>query len=261
MLESHAAISPSSLPVIDSTNADELEERLGLYRVFLRLYEQHRSLLDEILDLEDGSSHHRRQEAFQYVQAIVQGEGAYLITNLPKGKTQAVYTPRMLWVIGRDRRLALKVSDKRMSRLHAAIQYKPGKGFYLLDLNSTNGSYVNGEPIRHPTLLKDGDRVRLGSLAFNFFVSFGTQVIEDVPAEVLTQLNSLGAFHLSAEDANEDEVEPEAISVDWDSRLTGDKDTLLFRRPATPYQDEPATTLQVLSDDQQAEILDRFLHR
>ncbi|MBW4519040.1 MAG: FHA domain-containing protein [Scytolyngbya sp. HA4215-MV1] len=261
MLESHAPTPPSSLPAIDSTSADELEERLGLYRVFLRLYEQHRNLLDEILDLEDGNNHYRRQETSQYVQAVVQGEGAYLITNLPKGKTQAVYTPRMLWVIGRDRRLTLKVSDKRMSRLHAAIQYKPGKGFYLIDLNSTNGSYINSEPIRHAMPLKDGDRIRLGSLAFNFFICHGTQVIEDAPAEVLAQLNSLGAFDALEDGLDEDELEPEEISVDWDSRLSGDKDTLLFRRPRTAYQEESLTSLQVLSDDQQAEILDRFLHR
>jgi pSer/pThr/pTyr-binding forkhead associated (FHA) protein len=44
------------------------------------------------------------------------------------------------------------------------------QGFYLTDLGSSNGSLVNGELIQGATLLKDGDRIRLGSLIFTFFL-------------------------------------------------------------------------------------------
>ena len=50
MLDSHSLAEYSS-QVLNASGNTELEQRLGLYRVFLKLYEHHRSLLDEILDL------------------------------------------------------------------------------------------------------------------------------------------------------------------------------------------------------------------
>jgi uncharacterized protein YkwD len=54
-----------------------------------------------------------------------------------------------------------------VSRRHAVIRY--GNGKYLVrDLNSTNGTFVNEQPIRAPTELKDGDHVRFGGAQYFF---------------------------------------------------------------------------------------------
>ena len=50
----------------------------------------------------------------------------------------------------------LPVQDQRLSRRHAAIQYVGRRGFYLVDLNSTNGSFINGRAIRGRNRLRDG---------------------------------------------------------------------------------------------------------
>lgn len=53
--------------------------------------------------------------------------------------------------------------ERGVSRLHAAIQRLGGR-LYLVDLDSTNGTFLNGRRIepRVPCLLHDRDHVRLG---------------------------------------------------------------------------------------------------
>jgi len=51
------------------------------------------------------------------------------------------------------------IEDTSISLMHARITRKNGE-FYLKDLNSTNGTIVNGQPISEAKL-QDLDRVRL----------------------------------------------------------------------------------------------------
>jgi predicted component of type VI protein secretion system len=168
-----------------------LQQRLGLYRVFLKLYEHNRELLDEILNLENSGCKSLTGATLPYVQGIVLGDRVHLATNLLKGATQSLSQPQNIWTIGRDsRRVVLPIQDKRLSRCHAAIVYDEG-GFRLVDLNSSNGSYLNGELIRHSVRLKDGDRIRLGSLTFSFFICNTAQVLPPVSEELLSQVRTL----------------------------------------------------------------------
>jgi pSer/pThr/pTyr-binding forkhead associated (FHA) protein len=167
----------------------ELQERLGLYQVFLRLYDNHRDLLDEILGLEN-TDHQALPITAPYIQGMVMDDRVSLVTNLIHGKTQSTQQPQNTWVIGRDPcRVTLALSDRRLSRCHAAVQYVPKEGFYLTDLGSSNGSYLNGELIRQATLLKDGDRIRLGSLTFTFFLCQSSQTLPSLSSDLLPDLD------------------------------------------------------------------------
>ena len=53
------------------------------------------------------------------------------------------------------------VSDKTISRQHAQIQFKDGS-FLVQDLNSKNGTRVNGKKVAEITMLKSGDEVSIG---------------------------------------------------------------------------------------------------
>jgi len=171
----------SNLSSMDTSIRTGLQDRLGLYQIFLRLYENHRGLLDEILGLENAGTRSLGSTTTPYIQGMVIGEQVSIVTNLLHGKTQATTQPQNTWLIGRDScQVSIALPDRRLSRCHAAVQYVEGQGFYLTDLGSSNGSVVNGELIQGATLLKDGDRIRLGNLLFTFFLCQSTHHFQPV---------------------------------------------------------------------------------
>lgn len=70
-------------------------------------------------------------------------------------------------VLGRDPfRVDALIDDPAVSGYHARIHHTPD-GFLIEDLGSTNGTFVNDQPVRQP-LLAGGDEVRLGATTFLF---------------------------------------------------------------------------------------------
>lgn len=249
---------PSDSSVVWSQSASgtsDLDQRLGLYRVFLKLYEHHRELLDEILDLETIDTRSQMRSVWQYVQGVIQGGKAYLTTNLIQDRTQLLIQPQQTWVIGRDRRAGILIQDQRLSRRHAVIRYVQDEGFYLSDLNSTNGTYINSEPVRRPTLLKDGDRVRLGNLSFVFFLCNGVRMIDVASPDMVNPV----------QEDNEPVVatppnEPEAAPA-WNDILPHhEKETSTFLRPPNLHEAFSGDPYE-LSAAQKEDILERFLNR
>jgi hypothetical protein len=166
----------------------EIQQRLSLYQVFLKLYEHHSSLLDEILQLENVYQPSLGRVNLCYVNGVVDTAAVYLITNLCENETQSLRQPQKIWTIGRDRSSGIRIADSYLSRRHAAIQFIDAQGFYLVDFNSTNGSFVNGERAYQPFKLKDGDRIKLGSVTFNFFINHTYRILPTVAMELLMQL-------------------------------------------------------------------------
>src|SRR6266850_2530140 len=76
--------------------------------------------------------------------------------------------------IGRFKGNTIVIEDASISLMHAKITRKDGQ-FYLKDLNSTNGTIVNGQPIGE-VRLRDQDRVR--------FAEITTQFVADAEATV-----------------------------------------------------------------------------
>jgi two-component system cell cycle response regulator len=69
-------------------------------------------------------------------------------------------------VIGRGNDCEIRINDHSVSRRHARIQ--PGMdGYYAMDLQSTNGTFVN-DLAASMTKLKDGDYLRVGNCIYRF---------------------------------------------------------------------------------------------
>ena len=78
--------------------------------------------------------------------------------HLPSGETVT---------IGRAVECEIVITSKRVSREHARIQRK-GRHVLLEDLNSANGTFLNGEQIRAATELREGDEITIGEVTFTF---------------------------------------------------------------------------------------------
>ncbi len=69
--------------------------------------------------------------------------------------------------IGRAVENALAINDTKVSRRHAII-HAQGGGFYLVDLGSRNGTLLNGQRLRIPAQLKDGDQIQISNKILKF---------------------------------------------------------------------------------------------
>src|SRR5512147_2152272 len=67
--------------------------------------------------------------------------------------------------IGRDSTNEITINDAEVSRRHARLTFQGGK-YVLEDLGSTNGTFVNGQRLAGPRVLKAGE-----------VVSFGEQIV------------------------------------------------------------------------------------
>jgi two-component system, cell cycle response regulator len=96
-------------------------------------------------------------------------------------------------VIGRGNDCDIRINDHSVSRRHARIQ--PGAdGYYAVDLQSTNGTFVNDVPASI-CKLKDGDYLRVGNCIYRFLA--GGNVEAEYHEEIyrLTIIDALTDIH------------------------------------------------------------------
>ncbi len=82
------------------------------------------------------------------------------------------------------------IQDDKISGRHLQIT-KDDNGFWIEDLGSTNGTFLNGDRVYGPKSLKDGDVIRMGGSILVFWED--AQRILDLPP--LERFNMMGPFH------------------------------------------------------------------
>ncbi|MDP9311520.1 MAG: winged helix-turn-helix domain-containing protein [Chloroflexota bacterium] len=83
------------------------------------------------------------------------------------GNDQEVLWEQPTLTIGRDPTNDLVIEHKLASRRHARFE-KDDVGFYIRDLESTNGTFVNGQRIQGAYLLRNNDEVWIGDTVIVF---------------------------------------------------------------------------------------------
>ena len=113
--------------------------------------------------------------------------------------------------IGREEGNTIQLNDERISRFHIKIQEDNSK-FILTDLESTNGTKVNGDEIRL-RILRYGDLVSVG----RSLLLFGT---EDQIAERLAEIrgrDDRSDVLLADEGTKEGQAAPLDFEIHWNS--------------------------------------------
>ncbi len=95
-------------------------------------------------------------EATAHLQ-IVNGAGAGTIQELSKPKL----------VLGRHPECDISFDNLDVSRHHAQI-LRIEDEFFLEDLHSTNGTFLNDQPVRKRRKIAEGDRIRISDVIFEF---------------------------------------------------------------------------------------------
>jgi hypothetical protein len=96
---------------------------------------------------------------------VLEGEespGAFLV--LPDGRRLGLLGDAV--TIGRLPQCTVQLNDPNASRRHAQVR-RQGDGYVVIDLGSTNGTKVNGVPVRRHRLA-DGDVITVGMSTLRF---------------------------------------------------------------------------------------------
>ena len=97
-----------------------------------------------------------------------QQEVAMLILQRGEDSSQRWPLDQELMNIGRGPSCEIVLSDRVVSREHAYI-IRQEDGYYLFDLGSKNGTFVNGEAVEGNQVLHDGDEIQI---ALRFRLTF-----------------------------------------------------------------------------------------
>ncbi len=91
----------------------------------------------------------------------------YRVRNLQNGRSYTLTGTRVY--IGRESTCNIAVEDPNASRRHAELRSTSNGVWTITDLNSTNGTFLNGSQIATETLA-DGDRITIGTTDLIFVV-------------------------------------------------------------------------------------------
>lgn len=114
--------------------------------------------------------------------------------DLETGRITAVKAPAIL---GRGAAADIRIDDRSVSRRHARIAEASGL-YYVEDLGSANGTFVNGRAVKDKTYLSDGDILQLGARRYACLIEGAqeettreTVILRSVPALEEPELDSL----------------------------------------------------------------------
>ncbi len=141
--------------------------------------------------------------------------------------------------IGREEDNSIQLNDERVSRFHSKIQEDNGR-FILTDLDSTNGTRVNGHPIQM-RVLQLGDQVSIGRC----LLLFGSK------EQIKNRIAELSHLEESTDSSRESSLSPSGL---LDSHTSASKDKNI--RPSELFPQGPPPPPPDLRPFQCAEISD-----
>jgi two-component system NtrC family sensor kinase len=153
----------------------------------------------------------------------------HVLQGPDKGRTLKTQDEVVLIGRGSDQ---IPLTDQTISRRHAELRLENG-AWMLVDLNSANGTYVNGVRIEKPLRLKHGDQIRLGS---TLLVYGGDESVEqlsgpNIPTDMVTL------------DAGSRAVDSAIVAS-----VPSSEDSVVMAAPETAYAVKAWNAMRALSD-------------
>jgi pSer/pThr/pTyr-binding forkhead associated (FHA) protein len=105
----------------------------------------------------------------QVLQQAARQPSQLLLTNLSLADSQPVRFSTAEIMIGRDPSCGLSIDDITVSAQHARLVYRQ-RQWWLDDLRSTNGTYLNQEPVKNPMVVTSGDELRCGQVKLSILI-------------------------------------------------------------------------------------------
>jgi predicted component of type VI protein secretion system len=204
-----------------------------------------------------------------------------------QGKTIAITLSQFL--IGRDPQCQLRPASALISKRHCAVLVRNGNVF-VRDFDSTNGTFVNDEPVKGEREVKNEDHLKVGPLDFRVHLELSPPVNRPTPAPPTKGAAPAGPPSAPPQPAPDDEEaaamllslqddsngSPSDVPVDSEGIPTGSTVMEALTPPAPEAAEEekkPAGSKSAASREQQAKqmvantsiaaqaILEKYLRR
>lgn len=141
--------------------------------------------------------------------------------------------------VGREEGNSIQLNDERISRFHLKIQ-EDGDRYILTDLESTNGSKVNGEDI-HLRVLQFGDIVALG----RSLLLFGSEDQIRQRLEEVRRDDPDGSATLGLQEIVRTDGDPEQLDLSWHDDVDTQTSLKTIRPPELPQELTPGQAAQL----------------
>jgi len=123
--------------------------------------------------------------------------------------------------LGRGASNTLTLPSEKVSRRHAIVHSQGANEFWLIDLGSSNGTYLNGRRVNQPTRLADSDVIAIGDYKFQFFQPQHPRPSEtDADNKTIQEIRSLNLWLLLADIESATQMSKQASS-DQAARIMG----------------------------------------
>jgi FHA domain len=85
-----------------------------------------------------------------------------VVVHEPDGAKPRTFKLATSMLVGRAPECEIRVDDTYASQQHARL-FGRGGGWYVEDLGSTNGTFVNDQRLGAPAMVQPGDKIRVGT--------------------------------------------------------------------------------------------------
>lgn len=123
----------------------------------------------------------------------------YLIVLYPQEQFRRVEIPKGTLLVGRSTECGLSTNDDLVSRQHCELSWN-GHMVTVRDLNSTNGTFIDGAPVQGAQVLGPEQHLQLGKLILKVSfrdaaeIAFESELFEAATTDPLTRISNRRAF-------------------------------------------------------------------
>jgi adenylate cyclase len=169
---------------------------------------------------------------------------AYLEVEIDGTKSRFSIPEDTALRIGRSETVSLVLEDESVSRRHALLQRAEDDQYYLTDLGSANGTYVNQQRVSTPVILQSGDIVSIGSFNLTFFRKVDPQIMASAKSRATNHVFSPKLITVMVADIRDFSLLAQRVDAHTLSEIVA----TLFREAGKVLQDRGTWTQKYIGD-------------
>jgi pSer/pThr/pTyr-binding forkhead associated (FHA) protein len=135
-----------------------------------------------------------------------------LVVKQARGRRQVLRIKQASAVLGRAYGSTVRIPSVEVSRQHCRLRQANGV-VTVEDLDSVNGTFVNGRPVSSPQLVRPGDRLEVGPITFVVEYELSDEALarfRDIPA--MEQIEEVLPVEEAEEPQQDEELSLETLS-------------------------------------------------